>query len=96
MKVPTNIRTLLLAAGAASSLSIAVPRAQGDAAAHKAWMDDAADAQDELKEALAAKTLAKQVGAAAKARSLTRANTAFAKMNTTCNSCHDLHPEKRP
>lgn len=129
-----HIRTTLLAAGAALSLSVAAPLAQGDAAAHKAWMSDAADAQDELREALAAKALAKaeppaakldelmgkteqywagkhaddivklaqesralakQVVAAAKARSLTRANAAFEKMNKTCNACHDLHPEKR-
>ena len=124
---------MLLAAAAAFSLSVAVPLAQLDAAAHKAWMSDT-DAQDELREALAAKalakaeapatkledlmgkteqywagkhaddvvklaqesrTLAKQVAAAAKARSLTRANAAFEKLNKTCNTCHDLHPEKR-
>jgi predicted nucleic acid-binding Zn ribbon protein len=129
-----DIRTTLLAAGAAFSLTFAVPLAQGDAAAHKAWMSDAADAQDELREVLAAKAfakaeapaakleelmgkteqywagkhaddiaklaqesraLAKQVAVAAKARSATRASTAFEKMNKTCNACHDLHPEKR-
>jgi hypothetical protein len=43
----------------ALALSAAALAAQNDAAAHKAWMDDAADAQDELKEMLAAKSLAK-------------------------------------
>ena len=105
-----------------------------DAAVHKAWMNDAADAQDDLREALAGKSSAKtaaaalklqtlmarterywasrhaddivkiaqeskalagQVARAAKAHKLEQANEAFGKLNTTCNTCHDLHPEKR-
>lgn len=105
-----------------------------DAAAHKAWMNDATDAQEDLREALAgkssakaaaagsklqtlmaktegywssrhaddivklaveAKALAGQVAQAARARKLDQANEAFGKLNTTCNTCHDLHPEKR-
>jgi hypothetical protein len=105
-----------------------------DAAVHKAWMNDAADAQDDLREALAGKSSAKsaaaalklqtlmtrterywagrhaadivklaqqskafagQVASAARARKFEQAGDAFGKLNTTCNTCHDLHPEKR-
>jgi hypothetical protein len=108
-------------------------RAQ-DAAAHKAWMDDAADLQDELREQLLARsgdkaaaaatqlerifeqtqaywavkhaddivaiakdsrTLATAVAAAAKAGQFDRATDAFTTMGARCNTCHDLHPEKR-
>ena len=53
-------------------------------------------ADDVVKLAQETRALARQVATAAKAHSLTRANTAFEKMNKTCNTCHDLHPEKRP
>jgi hypothetical protein len=105
-----------------------------DAAVHKAWMNDATDAQEDLREALAgkssakaaaaasklqtlmdrterywasrhaddivklaveAKALARQVGQAARARKLDRAKEVFGTLSTTCNTCHDLHPEKR-
>lgn len=105
-----------------------------NAAVHKAWMNDATDAQDDLREAIAGKSSAKataaalklqtlmarterywagrhaddivklaqeskalagQVARAAKANKLEQANEAFGKLNTTCNTCHDLHPEKR-
>jgi len=41
-----------------------------DAAAHKAWMNDAADVQDELREQLAAKSSAKAADAATKMEAL--------------------------
>lgn len=104
------------------------------AAVHKAWMNDATDAQDDLREAIAGKSSAKaaaaavklqtlmarterywasrhaedivtlareskalagQVARAARAHKLEQANEAFGKLNTTCNTCHGLHPEKR-
>ena len=105
-----------------------------DAAAHKAWMNDATDAQEDVREALAGKSSAKvaaaastlqtlmartesywtsrhaddivklaaearalagEVARAAKAHTLDQANEAFVKLSATCNTCHDLHPEKR-
>lgn len=105
-----------------------------DADAHKALMDDAGDAQDDLRDLLAGKdaakaaaaarkletllaqterywaakhaedivkiakaseTLAQQVATAAKAGKFDAAREAFGKLGTTCNTCHDLHPEKR-
>jgi len=105
-----------------------------DAAAHKAWMDDAADLQDELAEHLLAKsgdkaaaaalklekileqtqaywaakhaddivaiakesrTLASAVAADAKAGKFPAASESNTKLNARCNTCHDLHPEKR-
>jgi hypothetical protein len=105
-----------------------------DPAVHKAWMNDATDAQDDLREAIAGKSSAKAAAAAlklqtlmarterywasrhaedivtlareskalagrvvraARAHKLEQANEAFGKLNTTCNACHDLHPEKR-
>ena len=105
-----------------------------DAAAHKAWMNEATDAQEDVREAMAgkasakvaagastlqtlmartegywtsrhaddivtlaaeAKALAGEVARAAKAHKLDQANEAFVKLSTTCNTCHDLHPEKR-
>lgn len=51
--------TTLVLAGAA-----AAPARAQDAAAHKAWMDDAADLQDELREQLLAKAGAKAADAA--------------------------------
>lgn len=47
--------------------SFSAPQADGqDAAAHKAWMDDAADLQDELREHLGAKAGDKAAAAATK------------------------------
>lgn len=119
-----------LAQGKATRKAATAP----DAAVHKAWMNDATDAQDDLREAIAGKSSAKagaaalklqtlmarterywasrhaddivklaqeskalagQVARAAKAHELEQANEAFGKLNTTCNTCHDLHPEKR-
>lgn len=104
------------------------------AATHKAWMNEATDAQEDVREALAgksstkvaaaasklqtlmtrterywtsrhaddivklaaeARTLAGQVAQAARARKLDQATEAFGTLNATCNTCHDLHPEKR-
>ena len=124
----------VLVAGFAQNTAAGQPKAAPDAATHKAWMNDATDAQEDLREAMAgkssakaaaaastlqtlmaqterywtsrhaddivklaveAKALAGQVAQAAKARKLDQANEAFGKLNTTCNTCHDLHPEKR-
>ena len=41
------------------------------------------------------RAFAKQMATAGKAGKLDEAGQAFAKLNTRCNSCHDLHPEKR-
>lgn len=119
-----------LAQGKATRKAATAPTA----AVHKAWMNDAADAQEDLREAIAGKSSAKaaaaalklrtlmarterywtsrqaddivtlareskalagQAARAAKAHKLDQANEAFGKLNTTCNTCHDLHPEKR-
>ncbi|MBZ5557583.1 MAG: hypothetical protein LAO77_09960 [Acidobacteriia bacterium] len=105
-----------------------------DADAHKAWMNDATDLQEDIRdamraqdgakiadaatkiEALMAKTEAywsakkaadvvtlaqtarshaKDVATLGKAGKFDQSNEAFGKLNTTCNTCHDLHPEKR-
>jgi len=105
-----------------------------DAAAHKQWMNDASEAQEDFRfaltdkdqkaatealgklESLMAKTgeywaarkasdgvklskdahdLAAQAGAAAKAGNMPAATQAFDKMGATCNTCHELHLEKR-
>ena len=105
-----------------------------DAAAHKAWMNDASDAQEDYRfavsekdqkaavealvklEALMAKTedfwtakkvadgvklakesraLAAQAQAAAKRGDAAAAGQSFDKMGASCNTCHDLHLEKR-
>jgi hypothetical protein len=105
-----------------------------DAAAHKQWMNDASEAQEDFRfavtdkdqkaatealgklEGLMAKTgeywagrkasdgvklskeahdLAAQAGAAAKAGNIPAATQAFDKMGATCNTCHELHLEKR-
>jgi hypothetical protein len=105
-----------------------------DAAAHKQWMNDASDAQEDFRfavtdkdqkaatealgkiEVLMTKTgeywaakkasdgvklsrdahdLAAQAGAAAKAGNMPAATQAFDKMGATCNTCHELHLEKR-
>ena len=103
-------------------------------AAHKAWMDDAQDKKDDVREALAAKDAkklvvaavdmekltereaqfwartkiaqakeiasrnrdeAKEMLAAARAREFSPAGDAFARLEKTCSSCHDLHFEKQ-
>lgn len=105
-----------------------------DATAHKQWMDDAADAQEDYREAAEAKSGAKAAAAAArienlmakteaywtgkkaadgvklardcrnlahqtatlaKSNKLDEAGRTFATLNATCNSCHELHLEKR-
>ena len=107
---------------------------QPDADAHRAWMDDAGDLQEALRDALrlkegatvvdasakmealmgqtetywaakqaadivklaqAARSQAKEIGAAAAAAKFDDAEGVFAKLNATCSACHDLHPEKR-
>ena len=114
--------------------SIYVAAQAPDAAAHKQWMNDASDAQENYRfavtdkkqkdavealatlEALMAKTeeywtakksndgvklakearaLAAQAGTAARAGNLTAATDAFDKMGASCNSCHELHLEKK-
>ena len=105
-----------------------------DAAAHKAWMNDASDAQEDFRfvvtnkdqkaavEALGkidalmartedywtkkkaadgvtlakdARTFAVQAAASAKSGNWTAATGAFDKMGAACNTCHELHLEKR-
>jgi hypothetical protein len=105
-----------------------------DADAHKAWMNDATDLQEDIRDAMHIKDGAQIAAAATKIEALmakteaywsakkaadivTLAQTArgqardvatfgtaakfdqaadaFDKMNGTCNTCHDLHPEKR-
>ena len=105
-----------------------------DAAAHKAWMNDASDAQEDYRfavsekdqkaaveslvklEALMAKTedywtakkmadgvklakesraFAAQAQVAAKRGDTAAAGQSFDKMGASCNSCHELHLEKR-
>jgi hypothetical protein len=112
----------------------ALPARVQDAAAHKAWMDDAGDLQEELAEQLRAESadkaadaalklekileqtqtywaarhaddivaiaresraLATEVATSAKASRFSAAADANKKLNTRCNACHDLHPEKR-
>lgn len=50
---------------------------------------------DIVKLAQATRALAVQLGGQAKAGKLDQAKDTFAKMNASCNTCHDLHPEKR-
>jgi hypothetical protein len=52
-------------------------------------------ANDIVNLAQTARAQAKDVAAQAKAGKPDQAIDAFAKLNTTCNTCHDLHPEKR-
>jgi hypothetical protein len=130
----TSTATATLAAQ--SSLRPLAPVAQGasDAAAHKQWMIDASDAQEDFRfavtdkdqraatEALArleglmartedywtakkaadgvrlakdARALAAQAGTAAKSGNMAAATDAFDRMGVTCNTCHELHLEKR-
>jgi hypothetical protein len=122
--------------GLATMLLAAVPVAQNtaDADAHKAWMNNASDAQEDFRAALAEKDLKAAADAmtklerlmaetesywsarkmadgvklaqatrafaaagvtSAKAGRLADANDAFAKMNSKCNECHELHLERR-
>lgn len=110
------------------------PQGTPDADAHKAWMNDASDAEEDFRFAVSEKdakaaaaaltkierlmqqtetywtakkandgvTLAKetraqasQAAAAAGRGNLAESNELFTKMTTTCNSCHELHLEKR-
>ena len=107
---------------------------QAELDAHKAWMDDAQDKKDDVREALAGKDAKKLVAAAmdidklteqesqfwartkivrakeiatknrgeakemlqlARAGKFTEAGDAFARLEKTCSSCHDLHFEKQ-
>lgn len=52
-------------------------------------------AADIVKLAQTARAHAKDLAVAGKAEKLDQAADAFGKLNTTCNTCHDLHPEKR-
>ena len=52
-------------------------------------------AADIVKLAQTARAHARDLAAAGKAGKLEQAADAFGKLNTTCNTCHDLHPEKR-
>jgi hypothetical protein len=130
-----HVRTAIAGAVVGLLTAAALTTAQTPTAAdHKQWMDDAADIQDDLRDALGAKssakaaeaagkldailvkteqywaakkaddivklarsssTLAKEIGAAAKARKFPQASEAFTKLSAQCNVCHDLHPEKR-
>ena len=45
--------------------------------------------------AQATRRLASQLAADGKAGKLEQAAGSFEKMNASCNTCHDLHPEKR-
>jgi electron transfer flavoprotein alpha subunit len=134
----TRFRALAQAAIAIVAWSVAptvfAQAAPADAEAHKAMMNDAADAQEDYRSAFAeknakaatealtklerfmaqteaywsAKKMADIVklaqtarGHAARARTaaqsgkLADANDAFGQLTATCNTCHDLHPEKR-
>jgi len=75
------------AAAAASKLQTLMARTEGY------WTSRHAD--DIVKLAQESKALAGDVARAAKAHKLDQATEAFGKLNTTCNTCHDLHPEKR-
>ncbi len=52
-------------------------------------------ATDIVKLAQSARAHAKEVAAAGNANRMILALGAFEKLNTTCNACHELHPEKR-
>jgi hypothetical protein len=114
--------------------SVYVSAQAADAAAHKAWMNEASDAQEDYRFAISGKDmkaatealgklemlmartedywaarkaadgvklskeargLAAQALAAVKGGNLPAAGAAFDKMGVTCNSCHELHLEKR-
>lgn len=123
--------TLLLAAVLCLA---ATPFTKAQLDAHKAWMDDAQDKKDDVREALAAKDSKKLVAVAVEIEKLTaqeqnfwarttiaqakelaaknrseakeilqsaraarfaQAADAFARLEKTCSSCHDLHFEKQ-
>jgi hypothetical protein len=50
---------------------------------------------DGVRLASEAKTLAAQAGAAAKAGKMSDASAVFDRMGATCNTCHELHLEKK-
>ena len=50
---------------------------------------------DIVKLAQATRALARQLAADGKGGKLDAAATTFTRMNASCNTCHDLHPEKR-
>ena len=50
---------------------------------------------DIVKLAAATRALARQLAAEGKSGKLDQAKATFTKMNASCNTCHDLHPEKR-
>ena len=50
---------------------------------------------DIVKLAQTTRALAQQLAADGKAAKLDQAADTFQKMNSSCNACHDLHPEKR-
>lgn len=52
-------------------------------------------AADIVKLAQTARAQAKDVATLGKAEKFDQSADAFDKMNATCNTCHDLHPEKR-
>ena len=72
---------------------------------HKAGMNDASDLTEDywsakkqadiVKLAQASRALARQLAADGKGGKFAAAATTFARMNASCNTCHDLHPEKR-
>jgi len=64
-----------------------------EAARHKERMDAAQDLTYDLKDALDAKSSEK--AAAAKDGQFDRALQAYAELQTSCRTCHDLHFEKR-
>ena len=114
--------------------SAVVPAQRADAETHRAWMNDASDAQEDFRFALSEKdakaagealakidrlmasteqywasrkaadgvaitretrTLAQQAAGAVKAGELAKARDAFDTMGARCNTCHELHLEKR-
>lgn len=52
-------------------------------------------AADVVKLAQTARAQAKDVATLGKAEKFDQSAEAFDKLNATCNTCHDLHPEKR-
>jgi hypothetical protein len=52
-------------------------------------------AADIVKLAQTARAQSKDVAALGAAAKFEQSNEAFGKLSTTCNTCHDLHPEKR-
>ena len=74
---------------AAAATKIEVILAQTEAY----WAEKHADEIVQI--ARESRTLATAIATAAKAGKIDQAADAFATMNTRCNTCHDLHPEKR-